>query len=144
MVSGPVFTRASPSTPPSVARSFEEADSCMSKNIDRNRANEARQPGMQWGATLTHHQMMLSTLRANPIELSSIGSPRTTQSRGMATRGASPAVSSAAKASAMTSFSFMWTTYPLAQASRSLTQPTAVETIEVARLRLLRTIGSDP
>ena len=41
-----------------------------------------------------------------PIELSSIGSPKIKQSRGMATRGANPAVSSAAKTSAMTSFSF--------------------------------------
>ena len=47
MVSGPVFTRASPSTPPSAARSFEEADSCMSTNTDRNSANEARQLGTQ-------------------------------------------------------------------------------------------------
>ena len=45
--SGPAFTRAPPSTPPSAARSFEEADSCMSMYTDRNRANEARQPGMQ-------------------------------------------------------------------------------------------------
>ena len=29
------------------ARSFEEADSCMSTNTDRNSANEARQPGTQ-------------------------------------------------------------------------------------------------
>lgn len=94
--------------------------------------------------TLIHHQMVLSTLRVNPIELSSIGNPRIMQSRGMAISGANPAVSSAAKTSAMTTFSFTRTTYSLARASRSLTQPTAVETIDVARLRLLRTTGSDP